>query len=500
MRVDIVLGTGVRVRYQVRVPLETLLPVAAVLLALLLVIAWFSPRSPWVRRITGAIYLILTLALVAYPWFVTLYHLLSDDGLRSAGPSKFAFSLHQSLSEKLPGYIDGRIASNAASSLRVSQITATESPVYGAFFYLQATERLQRQWQADPSLARRAPAVTGARAIEASLRIMLDEGHAHWMRTYWGDDFMGQPQCFYRMLLIGCLASHHSLTGIREHLPLLKSVTDDLAADIDASPKGLIDDYPGQCFPCDVACAIAMIENAASVVGEDRHAWARQAFARMMESFPDGLPPYMAAASSGKAVGPCRGSTNGFFFSYSAQLAPAQSPAWYQEYAARFWQGNRFVAGWREFSNNERHPAYYMDPDSGPVIGGLGTGATGLGLGCARVHGDHRRAGILGAEMIAASIPLPGGTLLVPRLVSDRTHAPYFAEQVILHQLSMLPTPALTTAARAPLPLAVWMILVLETLLLGLLLRLSVHLLLPVRLRPPPGRAPGMDCEPGQPA
>ncbi|MCX6868530.1 MAG: hypothetical protein NTV46_20445 [Verrucomicrobia bacterium] len=120
------------------------------------------------------------------------------------------------------------------------------------------------------------------------------------------------------------------------------------------------------------------------------------------------------------------------------------------------------------------------------MIGGFGTGATGLGLGCARVHGDHRRAGMLGAEMIATSVPLPGDTLLVPRLVSDREHAPYFAEQVILHQLSMLPMQPPVPAPRAPLPLVVWLILAFETMLLGLLLRLCAHLILPAKPPPPP--------------
>lgn len=171
--------------------------IAAVLLVLMLVIALFSPRSPGFRRLTGGLYLIVALALVAYPLSVTVYHLASDDGLRGAVPSKFAFSLHRSLSKRLPGYIDARIASKVASTLNVSQITATESPVYGAFFYLQATERLQEQWMADPSLARDAPAETGAAAVEASLRIMLDEDHAHWMRKYWGDDVLTTPNCFY---------------------------------------------------------------------------------------------------------------------------------------------------------------------------------------------------------------------------------------------------------------------------------------------------------------
>jgi len=163
---------------------------------------------------------------------------------------------------------------------------------------------------------------------------------------------MKQPQCFYRVLLIGCLSSHHALTGSDEHLPLLKSVTNALAADIDASPVGLLDDYPGQCFPCDVAGAIAMIENAAPAFGEVRHAWARQAFARMMESFPDGLPSYMAVAATGKSQGPSRGCTNGFFFTYSVQLAPDRSAQWYRKYTENFWQENSFLAGWREFSKN----------------------------------------------------------------------------------------------------------------------------------------------------
>jgi hypothetical protein len=104
--------------------------------------------------------------------------------LRRAEPSKFAFALHRSLSSKLPEYIGSRIESKVASTLSPFQITATESPVYGAFFYLQATERLQGQWLRDRSLAARSPAEVGAEAIDASLRIMLDPDHSHWVRAY----------------------------------------------------------------------------------------------------------------------------------------------------------------------------------------------------------------------------------------------------------------------------------------------------------------------------
>jgi len=99
-----------------------------------------------------------------------------------------AAGLHESLSRRIPRYVAERIASGKAQTLSVAQVSATEWPVYGAFFYLLATDNLQSAWDRDRTLADQAPAVTGAEAIEASVRIMLDPGHAHWIRTYWGDE------------------------------------------------------------------------------------------------------------------------------------------------------------------------------------------------------------------------------------------------------------------------------------------------------------------------
>jgi hypothetical protein len=64
-------------------------------------------------------------------------------------------------------------------------------------------------------------------------------------------------------------------------------------------------------------------------------------------------------------------------------------------------------------------------------------------------------------------------------LVSDREHAPYFAEQAILHQLSMIPSRAPPASGRTPLPPLVWLILSFEAVLLLLVLRLCKHLLSP---------------------
>ena len=407
--------------------------------------------------------LLVAFGFCGYALVVSAYWMTTDDGLRSAAPSRFAFSLHGDVSKRIPGYVDGRIASGVAETLSVAQITATESPVYGAFFYLQATANLQEAWEADRSLAREAPAVVGREAIDASVRLMLDEGHAHWVKTYWGEDYMEDENCFYRMLLIGCLTAQHKLTGETGHLELLRETVDDLAEDIDGSPFGLVDDYPGQCFPCDVAVAIAIILDADSALGTDRKEWARVALGRMMSNFGGGLPPYTADVRTGAPGIATRGCTNGFFFSHARDIDAGLADALYVKYGEDFWQEKWGAAGWREFPKWGDVPEFYMDPDSGPVIKGFGTGATGLGLGAARKHGDHDRAGKLGAEMLVSAVPMIHGRLLLPWLVSDGEHAPYFAEITILHQLS-LSSPTKPDTERAAIPGVVWVLLSVELL------------------------------------
>jgi hypothetical protein len=86
--------------------------------------------------------------------------------------------------------------------------------------------------------------------------------------------------------------------------------------------------------------------------------------------------------------------------------------------------------------------------------------------------------------MIAAVIPLPGGTLLLPRLVLDLRHAPYFGEISILHQLSLVPNSlGRRTAALAPVPPCAWYILFIEATVLTVLLLICIRLLRPYKPR-----------------
>jgi hypothetical protein len=74
--------------------------------------------------------------------------------------------------------------------------------------------------------------------------------------------------------------------------------------------------------------------------------------------------------------------------------------------------------------------------DAGPVVGGYGVGASAFGIGAARVMGRADHAYQLAAEGLVASWPLPDGTLLVPRILSNIADAPYLGEAATLFALT----------------------------------------------------------------
>jgi hypothetical protein len=72
------------------------------------------------------------------------------------------------------------------------------------------------------------------------------------------------------------------------------------------------------------------------------------------------------------------------------------------------------------------------DVDAGPVVGGYGMAASGSGIGAARTMGRAGQAYTLAAQALVASWPLPDGTLLVPRVLSNVSDAPCLGEVATL--------------------------------------------------------------------
>jgi len=58
------------------------------------------------------------------------------------------------------------------------------------------------------------------------------------------------------------ITSHARLTGSQDHLDMLRDQMDSLSHELDASPWGLLDDYPDECYPIDVFAATYLIRRA----------------------------------------------------------------------------------------------------------------------------------------------------------------------------------------------------------------------------------------------
>ena len=371
----------------------------------------------------------------------TVIHDLSDPNIRSAGIPRSAWRFHQLLSPKYEQWARARLDSKRAAELSTSDISGTEWPLFGSVFYLWATESLQDAWEKDPSASSVAPNVYAKGAIEAATSLVIDPAQANWVKIHWGPNYLKTENVFYRMLVISALTSHVRLTGEKQYLPLLKDQADSLAADLDASRHGWLDDYPGECYPGDVLTAIAMIHKADKVLGTDHSAFVNRAIRGFQAAALDsrGLVPYLASAGTGRPLTPARGCGNSYVSLFSPGIWPEQAQKWYASYSQYFWQESWGCAGFREFPNDLPGNNWDCDVDAGPVLGGFGCAACAFGVGAARANGHFEHAYPLTTEMLVTSWPLPNGMRLFPRLLSNATDAPYLGEAAILFNLTRMP-------------------------------------------------------------
>ncbi|HEV7404635.1 MAG TPA: hypothetical protein VGO11_16965 [Chthoniobacteraceae bacterium] len=395
--------------------------------------------TPW-RIFRASLLALIGVAAGLYPaYFLT--RVIFDPALNGAGLSLPARRLHESLAGRYASWATKRVASGKATLLSHEDISGTEWPLYGSVFYLWAEEELQAQWERDHSLFKEEPRRFARPAIDAAARLVADPGHAAWVKKHWGASYLEQENLFYRMLVIAALGSHRHLTGSDEFLPLLRSQTDSLAAELAASPTGQLDDYPGQRFPTDNISAWYAIQRADRVLGTDHSREIEEGLRGFVGARAGllGLPPFASESGSSRPLDGSHGCGN----SNACMLAPALWPdtarSWYAAYEKLMWQRDWLAAGFREFPVGYPDGEWYFDVDAGPVIRGNGFAACAFGIAAARRHGRFDHAYPLSVEAIALSWPLPGGRLLIPRLVSNAADAPYLGEAALLFQFSAQP-------------------------------------------------------------
>ena len=384
---------------------------------------------------------------------------LRDPGLRSGQAPRFAFRWHRALSPKYERWARDRVQSGNAAQLSTGDIAGTEWPLFGSVFYLWATEALQDVAQEHPGLCPRPPSQYARGAIEAAAALVADPGHAGWVKQHWGENYLEKENLFYRMLLISALTSYQKLLGDAKYEEPLRRQVESLAKELDESPHGLLDDYPGQCYPVDVVPAIAAIRRADAVLGTDHS----QFVARAIRGFQDerldrhtGLPAYVVDSKTGRAEDSARGVGLSFMLTWAPQLWPQTAQDWYAGYERQFWQEGLFFAGFREFPKDIDVGWLNMsDVDAGPVVAGYGVAASAFGIGAARAMGRMDHAYKLAAQALVASWPLPDGTLLAPRVLSNVSDAPYLGEAATLFALTRRPVVQAQSGVKMRLPMLV---------------------------------------------
>ena len=411
-------------------------------------------------RINSVVVVLLAGCFFIYPPIRAVLD-LQDPALRQPGIPKAAWRLYRNLTPRYARWAQERVAQGRAEGLSLSNLSGTEWPPFGSVFYLWAVENLQAAWEAGDHTTGVEPRVFAREAIIAASELVIDPKHASWVKKHWGEDYMHRENVFYRMLVIASLTTREKLLHEGAHLDLLRDQVETLAQELDATKSGLVDDYPGECYPGDVMAAVMCIKRADAVLGTDHSGFVNRALRGFTGTrlTRHRLPPYMAGSATGLPCSEARGCANSYFGLTAPELWPAQARQWFELYDRFFWQERITAVGYREYPKDVPRSNWTMDVDAGPVIAGHGVAASAFGVGAARKNGRFDRAYPLAAEMLATVGELPNGMLAMPRLLSNLSDAPLLGEAGILWLLSIQPEKGFPVKTGGSIPLYVYIVL-----------------------------------------
>ena len=402
----------------------------------------------------------LAAALLVYPALRAILN-IQDPALKRPGIPKIVWRLQRNLTPRYAAWARERVATGRAAGLSTADISGTEWPLFGSVFYLWAIENLQTAWEVGDHTPAVEPKVFCKDAIMAASDLVIDPKHASWVEKHWGTNYLHRENVFCRMLVIAALTSREKLLHDGAHLDLLRDQVETISRELDDSKSGLLNDYPGECYPGDVMAAIMCIRRADAVLGTDHSEF----ISRSLRAFigPGStrlkLPPYSAEAETGAPLSESRGCGNSYFCLTSPELWPGPAKTWFQLYEKFFWQQRLGFAGFREFPSDVPNTDWTMDVDAGPVIAGFGVAANAFGVGAARKNGRFDLAYPLSAEMLATVWELPNGTLATPRILSNLSDAPMLGEAAILWLLIVQPEKGFPVKTGGSVPPFVYVVL-----------------------------------------
>jgi hypothetical protein len=418
-------------------------------------------RASLPRRARGALLLLAgaALAFVAgafffYPAWATLRTAYSPETRATAQPPELVRTFEGTAarySEWARNYLDKRVAASADSE----DVALTEWPMFGSVFFLVTAEELSRS---------RSLEVVGTthEAIRLAAEVVSHPTTSTWVQVKWGSSYLERENVFYRMLLILGLSSYESLTHDNRYAATLRTQTTSLTRELLLAPLHLADDYPGECYPNDVLWAVAALKRA-SALGygsrEEVNRLARGVLATLNgpAAAPQGLPAFEVDAATGEPHQPARGSASSGLLSMAGELDPHLASRWFDRYVAHYW-ADGWLRGFREVPLGTKS---YEDVDSGPIVFGVGSVATGFGIGAARSVGRLDYAVPLTMQTVPASWPTPFGLLLPGALGWAAADGWCFGELALLFSMTRPSAAPQEVPYRGGVPALVWVFLAL---------------------------------------
>ena len=401
----------------------------------------------------SAVVIVLSLLLLIYP-AITIFIVVMDSHLKQTGQSRLVPMWFRSAAPRFLSWANMYLETNYGQSIRSDDIPATEWPMFGAVFFLVTAEELQQQGKIDANQG------TIREAVDKAAQIVASPVTATWVKTKWGNGYREKENVFYRMLLILGLSSYERITADKQYHALMSRQRATLANELAAAKLHLRDDYPSECYPADMLWAVAAIQRAARLENTRHDALAKgliAAFDGPLKA-PEGLPAFQADSRSGRILQGARGCGNSGILLFAAELDPAVAGRWYSAYEEGFWKDTGWIAGFTETPRDSHDP--FMDVDSGPVLFGFGSVASGFGIGAAKAVGRFDHAAPLTTEAIACSWPTPFGPLIPGLMGRLAVKSWSLGEVALLFSMTRPTMAARTVPFEGRTPLVVWLLLI----------------------------------------
>ena len=168
-------------------------------------------------------------------------------------------------------------------------------------------------------------------------------------------------------------------------------LTEALAARIDRSTTGLIETYPGESWPPDVAAVVGSIGLHARATGTDRTGLLDRWQARFERCAVHAATGMLVQRTEKGACTPAdapRGSGTAIAAYFLSFATPELAGRLYAALGRSAYTQIDGFGGFREYPDGFSGRG---DLDAGPIVFGVSVGATGFGLGAARAAGDRDR-------------------------------------------------------------------------------------------------------------